>query len=134
MRKRLGIAAVALVLVGVGYWWQSFDTHPDLDPSRILANSLPNNDGDAESCDAIEPLVVDRAARGLAALPAPRAVEMEALPRVVQAPGMTQPPRPDADSGAARRMPYADEDEPNAIYREIIDKVNKTRGGNLLRN
>ena len=109
MRRRLCIAAIALVLGGVGYWWVTADTLPDLDPAKTAAKtSLAKNDGDAESCDMIEPLVVDRAARGLVALAGQTAAAMAPLPRVVLAPGMTQPPRPE---GATRRMPYADEDE-----------------------
>lgn len=66
------------------------------------------NDGGAEQSEVIEPLIVDRGFPAATVEP-PR--EEAPTPRVTLTPGMVQPPRPDAEPGRVRRMPFADEEE-----------------------
>jgi hypothetical protein len=63
------------------------------------------DDGNAETCETIEPLVVE------GCVPAPTVTtDPGPMTRVVLEPWMTQAPRPDAESSKVLRMPYADED------------------------
>jgi hypothetical protein len=86
------------------------------------------HDGDAEASDVIEPLIVDRGRTPDAPAPAPAKVAW--LPRVEWTPGMRQPPRPDAESGRALRMPYADEEE---ILRIPLDPLQRILRADLPR-
>jgi hypothetical protein len=111
MRKWLclGIVPVAASCVG-GYWLCSKPTA--VRPLAIRSQPSPigeKHDGDAETSDTIEPLVVDQGGRSVTFRPIPLATD-EMLPRVLFSPGMSQPPRPDASPGNTLRMPYADEE------------------------
>ena len=116
MRKWLWMGTAAVVLGSVGTYWcylasPSDDPGtPGLDrrttPQRQTAAS--KHDGNAESSDTIEPLVVEGSS---AVIRMPEASEEPAMTRVVLTAGMCQPPRPDAESGKLVRMPYADEDQ-----------------------
>lgn len=117
MRKWLVIGAVAVVLAGSSAWY--FGRSPrttngawvsDSGDGRVVnrnhAVPVSKTDGDAETADTIEPLVVENR------LPAPVLAtslpELEAPP-VYLTPGMKQAPRPDAEPGPAMRMPCLDE-------------------------
>ena len=120
MRKWFLIGAVAVALGGIaGSWcydWQQRITTgvtvlPRVQRTTPRAAPFAKNDGNAEICETIEPLVVERGSSIASARPP---LDEEAL-RVVLTPGMTQPPRPDA--GCVLRMPYADEEELLALPR-----------------
>jgi hypothetical protein len=109
MRKFMTMITPVLLVAGIsGYCYFTSGSGKQGAPHRdvVTARHPIRDDGDAETSDAIEPLVVDRGQRTVMIRPVPAADEVPT--RVVLAPGMTQPPRPDAD--AVLRMPYADED------------------------
>jgi hypothetical protein len=117
MRRWLAFGAVAIALAGGSVWyfgsWSRTTNDSwvaDLVEGRVVngQNEVRDrkNDGDAEVADAIEPLVVENSVPA-PALPA-SLPELEAPP-VYLTSGMKQAPRPDAEPGAAPRMPYLDE-------------------------
>jgi hypothetical protein len=113
MRKWLyfGIATVAASSLG-GYWLCSKPAPIGPMAKRVVSSIHrgETHDGDAETSDTIEPLIVDHGGNQLIFQPIPLA-QVEMMPRVLFAPGMQQPPRPDAEFAETPRMPYADEDE-----------------------
>ena len=113
MRKWFLIVAVGVAVGGLATyfsWPQRTTTIVAVLPSKYeRPNNVtppPKNDGNAETCETVEPLVVERAADIASARPSTD--EAVCVARVVLTPGTMQPPRPDA--GRVRRMPYADED------------------------
>jgi hypothetical protein len=103
---------LAVAAAGGAGWY--FGRHHHQDPelpmvaARVQQGAVKINtrpDGNAETCETIEPLIVE----GDAPTPACKPNSMSfAEPRVVWSPEVQQPPRPD---GRTLRMPYADEDE-----------------------
>ena len=113
MRKWLWLSMIVVAGLGgswyFGGWRQTGTTEPwrsEASEGRVVHQDndrrTPANDGDAETSDTIEPLVVE----GSVPAVAPSASNVTPPERAVLAPGMIQPPRPDA----MPRMPYADED------------------------
>ena len=102
MRKWLclGIVTVATSVIG-GYWLSSKPT-----PVPVAVRPQPvvlgeKHDGDAETSDTIEPLVVDQGGGRVLFRAIPLATE-EMMPRAVFTTGMVQPPRPDAELSKRR--------------------------------
>jgi hypothetical protein len=117
MRHCLWISVASVVLAGAGVWWY-FDLAkpcchvPNATTPQVFlhqARPLPSHDGDAESCDLLEPLRVEDTVPPVPTWDA--STYDVAMPRVVLAPDMQQPPRPDVVTGQAPHMPYADEEE-----------------------
>ena len=128
MRNGLWIGILAVTLACGGTYWY-FSTKPaevislqgSLGDTTHLVNAKV--DGDAETSEnGIEPLIVDRGIPdGVQSQEPP--VDEGPMPRVVLAPGMQQPPRPDAESGLVRRMPYADEEEILGLARPPLERI-----------
>ena len=116
MRKWLliGAATTAFAIVG-GVWY--YTTREETNAGWRLTSrgdvvwDQPSvkHDGDSETSDTIEPLVVERSVPVVQSVEPP--VDDAPMARVVLTLGMTQPPRPDSEPGKALRMPYADEEE-----------------------
>ena len=70
-----------------------------------------SQDGDAETSDSLEPLVVEGALVGGSLHRRMPSDETVPMPRVTMTVGTWLPPRFDCEPGTAPRMPYADEDE-----------------------
>lgn len=122
MRKWLGIGVLCAVgAAGAGasgYWLAARTTGwiaqglQVVEKVRGLHAVGPRDDGNAEPSDVVEPLVVDD---GKSPAPEQGPGELDDAPaRVTEQPGAQTPPRPDADSGEAPRMPLADE-EPEPV-------------------
>jgi hypothetical protein len=106
MRRWPIVLAILAAVLGVGYWYFTPEPLADLDAVRTVGIKQPaKDDGDAEPCDVIEPLVVDDAARRQADWTDAAMVELDALQRVQAELDTPAPPRFDA----VRHMPYADE-------------------------
>jgi hypothetical protein len=128
MRKWLGIGAILLVGAAGAFWHFHVATRPHgIEP---LPNWQPQGPVTAEPkelpehelCNNFEPLVVEGST--LPPVPCEPGMEFPML-RVVLAPGMEQPPRPDAESGTVLRMPYADEEVVFKVAtKEDIDILN----------
>ena len=128
MRKWLLIGAMSAALMSAAAYWY-FTTkaaESNSQPNSAYVNrGLPNDkkDGDAETSEAIEPLIVEGGAPHVqGSEPADGGADHGPMPRVVLRPGMKQPPRPDAALGRGRRMPYADEEE---ILRVNLDPITR---------
>jgi hypothetical protein len=114
MRKSyFNAIAAAAVVVGVGAYWYSTRDAVDPDPAPSpgngesrLTKQLPSHHGNTEESDAIEPLIVDHGTPLTVVTPV---LYYGPLSRVEWHGNDNQPPRPDAESGRAPRMPYADE-------------------------
>jgi hypothetical protein len=128
MRKGLWIGSLAVTLACGGIYCY-FNEKPSevisLQGSLGNTNCLVNakGDGDAETSeDGIEPLIVERGNPGGVQSQEPP-IDEGPMPRVVLAPGMQQPPRPDAETGLVRRMPYADEEEILGLARPPLERI-----------
>ena len=110
MNRWLWIGAATFVVGCVGGY--VFHHMTDTVAERIpLAppNFARNHDSDAETSDAIEPLIVEGAlVGGSRRMPSGDA---QPMPRVTMTVGTWLPPRFDCEPGTVLRMPYADEDE-----------------------
>jgi hypothetical protein len=112
MRKSYFIAIAAAIVAGGAYWYSTRDTvdpNPAPSPgngSSQLTKQLPSHNGNTEESDAIEPLIVDHGTPPTVVTPV---IFCGPLSRVESHGRENQPPRPDVESGRARRMPYADE-------------------------
>ncbi len=98
-----GFAVVVAVVTGCWVLMDRFAGRIELQPRAAVA---PQDDGNAEASDVIEPLVVDG---GMPAIIETREPPIGPPTRVVFEPGMQQPPRPDANPDRQVLMPYADE-------------------------
>jgi hypothetical protein len=110
MRKWLWIGSITVALGGIGGYLYFAEPAPRPFVDRLTKLNLPPklvDDGAGEASDAVEPIFVDHAPP---ARPMAPVQDDGPMARVVLPPGMTQPPRPDAEAGHAPRMPYADED------------------------
>jgi len=124
MRKWLclGIVTLAAGCIG-GYWLCSKPA--SINPVAVrpqLSKGGERHDGDAETSDTIEPLIVESGGGPVLFRPIPLASE-EMMPRVLFAPGMQQPPRPDAEANKTPRMPYADEEAILAMPLDPIARI-----------
>lgn len=115
MRK--GIIALGLLAVlAVGSYWYTRTARRVTLPQPDTQHA--KSPGDAEECDLIEPLLVERIIAGPTAAPA--AGDASPMPRVSWTRAVTQPPRPD---GVTLRMPYADEDEILGLPLDPIQRI-----------
>ena len=123
MRKWLclGIVTVAASCLG-GYWLCSKPAPNGRMTIRPHSMKSEKHDGDAETSDTIEPLVVDQGGGSVTFRPIPLAND-EMMPRVAFSPGMSQPPRPDARHGHTPRMPYADEETILAVPLDPVTRI-----------
>jgi len=122
MRRFLWVGTLSLALGSIGGYWYLATKTTESNSSRELGDLnrvVPNDnkDGDAESSEEIEPLIVDPGKFSVQNPEAP--VDTGPMPRVVLEPGMKQPPRPDA----APRMPYADEEEFMVVTLDPIKRI-----------
>jgi hypothetical protein len=107
MRKGLLIGSITVALVGIGGYFYFATPTPAPIVGPVTRSNVPPkqvDDGGGETSDVIEPIGVD-------SWPTPRptapGTDDGPMPRVMLAPGVQQPPRPDVESGGAPRMPYA---------------------------
>jgi hypothetical protein len=113
MRKWLGLGVLAIATLSAIAYWHFHKTSEVVEPNandhRVVRDvkNVPH-DGDAEASEVIEPLIVDRGKAQENSEKSPVSVSEPTDTRVVLAPGMPQPPRPEL---VTRRMPYADEEE-----------------------
>jgi hypothetical protein len=126
MRKWLWIGTLSATLGSVGAYWyfttKTTGTNPPRGSNQVnRVVPYDKKDGDAESSEEIEPLIVDRGATGGQSPEAP--ADEGPMPRVIMEAGMKQPPRPDAALGYPRRMPYADEEEILAVRLDPIKLI-----------
>ena len=113
MRKWHYVAIVAVIIASVGGYWYYAQNAVEPGPAPFtkdsvsrLTKQLPNNAGNAEESDTIEPLIVDH---GAIHVSLPQSYSAAPMERAMWNPATQQPPRPDGERGAAPRMPYADE-------------------------
>ncbi len=109
MKRNLWIG-LATVLIGCfgGYTYHMMTDRPTT-LIAVRTTTVPvKNDGDGESSDTIEPLVVEGGGDSVLVERMPEG-DVQPMQRVMMTTGMRQPARPDAES--AVRMPYADEEE-----------------------
>jgi hypothetical protein len=131
MRNWLWVAGLTVALGGVcGYWYFTTTPSVTLGPQGLngdVASITPGKgDGDAETSEAFEPLIVDRGGSEGVQTPEP-ALDDGPMARVLLEPGMQQPPRPDAGSGRVPRMPYADEEEILDLSRSPLSRILESR-------
>jgi hypothetical protein len=130
MRKWLCFGIVTIAAGTIGGVWLCSKPAP-IRPVVTRPHVVPSgekHDGEAETSDTIEPLVVDRGVGDVTVRLIPPAQE-EMMPRVLFAPHMQQPPRPDA--GSAPRMPYADEPEILAMPLDPVARILEAPNANL---
>jgi hypothetical protein len=126
MRKLLWIGwGTALLGCVVGLWflvatWPATDYYP-VEKTTAQSPAQKAKEEDSEPSDVVEPLIVDPGPPQVIGkgevgplVEGEFGVEIGLQPpapvsRAVLEPGMKQPPRPDAETGVALRMPYADE-------------------------
>jgi hypothetical protein len=110
MRKGLLIGTITVALVGIGgyFYFSTPAPVPFVGPlAKVNDPPKPVDDGDGETSDVIEPIGVE--SWPTPARPTGPVTDDGPMPRVMLAPGMQQPPRPDVEPSGAPRMPYAED-------------------------
>jgi len=127
MRKEYWIALVVVVSAGVGggYWYMTTKRiePPQFPVAKLPPAKTPDNDGHAEQSEVIEPIVVDAPTKSTQDPVKAQVMHVDMMSPVVSSPGTSQPPRPEARTGRAPRMPYADEKEIDGLDRDPISRI-----------